>query len=174
MKKFPVKLLVSVLCVIAGVVLLTVTVAPAKNPCEKIIGKYISAINSENSKKMHDLEFSAEDYLDGTGLGELLGGIQDSYESETESGETTRMELFKSSAVSSRVPDDADKVKKIKLLGCSAGENISEYGITAAEYDILVEVTYTISEDGKETDKTICYGDTVSLAKGKSGYRIVG
>ena len=90
MKNFPVKLLVSVLCVIAGAVLPAVTAAPAKDPCEKIIGKYISAINSENSEKMHDLEFSAEDYLDGTGLGELLGGIQDSYESETGSGETTR------------------------------------------------------------------------------------
>lgn len=174
MKNFPVKLLVSVLCVIAGVVLLTVTVAPAKDPCEKIISKYISAINSENSEKMHDLEFSAEDYLDGTGLGELLGGIEDAYESETGSGETTRMELFKSSAVSSRVPYDAGEVKKIKLLGCFEGENISEYGITAAEYDILVEVTYTVSEDGEETDRTICYGDTVSLAKGKSGYRIIG
>ena len=110
MKNFPVKLLVSVLCVIAGAVLLAVTAAPAKDPCEKIIGKYISAINSENSEKMHDLEFSAEDYLDGTGLGELLGGIEDAYESETGSGETTRMELLKSSAVSSRVPDDAGEV----------------------------------------------------------------
>ena len=171
MKNFPLKLLLSFVSFVIGLVMVIVIVVPSYDAGEKVIKKYISAINSENAEKMQKYELSASDYLGGLVNDEILETF-DTEDSKEE--QITRKYLLENGAIASRVPDEALEVTKIKLLGCSNRQSQEELGISFLSYDILLEVEYVVEEDGEELNQTIYYGDTVNLANGNSGYKIAG
>ena len=146
--KFPVKLLCAVLALIIGVVGLIVVLNPSRTDAEKVLEKYVSAVNKGDAKTMNKLE-------DPTKIVKALGSLAELVDEdiapdhEFEKGDRT--EALRQSMISGFYIPEGSTVDKVKLLAVSNEEKHDEsylsIRIKYISVDALIEVTYT-TEDG--------------------------
>ncbi len=169
--KFPIKLLCAVLALIIGIVGLIVLLNPSKTEGEKVVEKYITAVNKGDAKAMNKLEDPSKILKSFGSLSQVLG---DEVIPDHDFDKGDRKEALAQSKISGfEIPEDAT-VDRVKLLAVSEEEkhNQSYLNISVKYISIhaVIEVTYT-TEDG--TTKTLQEENSFDIWYHKSNYVIV-
>lgn len=169
--KFPIKLLCALLALIIGIVGLLVVLNPSKTDAEKMIEKYVAAIDNGDAKAMNKLE-------DPTKIIKSLGKLSDLMGEDVvpdhDFDKGNRKEALEESKVSAfYLPEDAT-VDSVKLLAVTQEEKKNESYLTLSIKYIsakaIIEVTYT-TEDG--TTETVQKEESFDIWYNKSTYVIV-
>lgn len=166
--KFPIKLLCAVLALIIGVVGLIVVLNPSQTEAEKVLDKYVSAVNKADAKTMNKLEDPTKVAKAFGALGELLD--EDSIpDHDFDKGD--RNEALKQSKISGFDIPEGATVEKVKLIGITEQEKRTELSFKYVSVSALIEVTYAL-EDG--TTETVQNENSFDILYYKSAYVIIG
>lgn len=160
--------LAALLAFLVGLIGLIVCVVPGQTAPDKAISKYISAVNSCNLEKMHEL--SASSVLSGM-LGQS-GGMGNIYGDESAPADKIYTALQSSVFdAASDLPEDFKEIKSVNLVGCVDGELESAMGITGMNVRVVLEVEYV---DGEGNAQSLYSTENIGLIKYGSKYYITG
>lgn len=175
MKKAKIISIVALLAAVIGLAGLIVFLTPGQTKPDKIITKYVSAINAGKTDKMKDCTYSFSDMagLIGNQYSDFLSGIEN-YADEDSTGYSD--ELYGNFVASvfdsaSELPSDLKKLKSIKVVGCVDGKEETQLGITGLEVKVVLKMDYVDAEGQKQTAYSV---ESVGLIKVKNKYYIVG
>ena len=160
--------LVALLVFLVGLIGLIVCVVPSQTAPDKAISKYISAVNSCDLEKMH--EMSASSVLSGM-LGQS-GGLGNIYGDENAPVDKIYAALQSSVFdIASDLPENFTEIKSVNLVGCVDGEMESFMGLSGMNVRVVLEVEYV---DAEGNAQTLCSTESVGLIKYGSKYYISG
>lgn len=167
---------IALLAFLVGVIGLVVCLVPHYSAPDKIIARYVAAINDGNVEKMNKCMLSGSEEFSNL-LGKEMGDIDDllgslSSSEEAAPGNAAYVALQSSTfSAGNRLPDDVTEVKAVELYGCTDGETQTMMGITGLSVDVILKVTYV---DGEGAEQTLFSEEDLNLIKSKSHYMIVG
>lgn len=174
MKKSKVIAIVALLVTLIGLIGLIICVTPGCSKPDKVIKKYVSAINSGKTEKMKKYKYSLSDL---TGLisdeySDLAEELEDYVDEEDDDYADERHSAFMASVFdSSDIPSDIEKLKSVKVIGCVDGKESTEWGMTGLQVKVVLKIDF-VDADGE--NQTIYHTDTIGLMRVKNSYKIVG
>ena len=155
--KFPVKFIIGLIILVIGISGSAVCLSPHYSAPEKVVAKYVKAVDNNNIKKMISCTIAND-------VANALGG---DFAEEVVPDSDSDSDALAKSFINS--PENAKKIKSVKLLGCTIGENESAFGITGCEVTALIKITYLDDEDEK---KTFVTEENITVIKTPRGYKI--
>lgn len=169
--KFPVKLLCAVLALLIGVIGLIVVLNPSKTDGEKVIAKYVAAVNNCDAKALNKLEDPSKIIKSLGSLSDLMG---EDIVPDHEFDKGDRKEALAQSRISGFDIPETATVDSVKLLAVTGEEKHSEsymnLHIRYISLNAIIEVSYTM-EDG--VTETVQAEDSFDIWYNKSNYVIV-
>lgn len=161
---------VALFAVLAGIVGVIVCVLPSQSDPDKIISKYVSAINDVKVEKMKKYSFST---VAADALGELMGGQTDDLfgGDDTTPADGIYGALQKSVFSLQGLPEDLKQVTSVKLVGCVDGEKETAMNLTGLNVKAVLQIEY---EDANGEAQTLNTSENIGLILYKNKYYIVG
>ena len=166
MKKYII-LIVALTLVLAGLIGSLVCIFPGHSKEYKVINKYVSAADDCDMEKIYKCMPMEE-------LSSVLSMYGEDLMRNPNLGVTDKMTFIRNLGmdVASKIPEDAQSVKQIKLISCTPNESSSQsmLGVSMSEYLALVEVTY-VSAEGEEV--TVTGMEEFGLIQTQKGMKIL-
>ncbi len=173
--------LIALIAALAGLIGVVVCVLPGQTKPDKVVAKYVAAINAGNTEKMKAMDASTilKDALGSQlgGLGDQLDDLQQGLGSVLDKDESVSTDkiytaLEKSAfSITGALPEDFKEIKSVKVVGCVDGEPESYMGMTGLSVGVILEITYV---DAEGEIQTLCEDETVGLILYKNRYYIGG
>ena len=163
--------LVALLAALAGLIGLIVCITPSQTAADKTVSQYVAAINKANTEKMHKLDAST---VLSDALGGLVSGLGSSYDESLEDyGDDKIYGALQLSTFSAAgyLPDNVEKIKSVKLVGCVDGEQSSYLGLTGMNVFAVLEIVY---EDTDGQTQSMYCNESIGLLLYKNNYYIIG
>ena len=163
---------------LVGLVGAIICITPSQTPEEKLIGKYVNAINKGDTEKMHVLGIASviSDAL-GSQLGGLLDGIGsgisgDAFDEDEKPTDKIYTALLSSPfSVTDDIPENFKEIKSVEVIGCVVGEQQNIMSLQGTNVGVVLEITFVDAEDNTQT---VCCAENIGVIKYKSDYYISG
>lgn len=170
MKNKKIMVLVALAVALVGLIGVIICVLPGQTATDKMVSKYVKAINAGDTEAIYNMSASAmlTDSFNsqwGDLFGNLPGNVLDG-EKETPADKVyagLQKSVFNASDC---LPTDFKQVKSVKVVGCVEGEEKNYSSMPAIAADVVLEITYVDAEDNTQT-VTYTEGITVVKYRGK-------
>lgn len=171
--------LIALVAFLVGLVGMIICVTPGQTAPDRLVAKYVKAINAGNIEKIRKMGMASvvSDAM-GSQLGGLLGSVQDglsgdAFDKDQQAPTDKIYNALKKSAfsVTGELPEDFKEIKSVKVVGCVDGERESYMGLTGMNVGVVLEITFV---DAEGETQSVCCAENIGVIRYKNKNYIAG